>query len=67
MSRPVPNMCTSHHPDSAEDSKHPLCEEDSHREHRAALDATIFAPASPRDEFVFELKNGQLRHGSRQA
>jgi len=35
-------------------------EEDSHREHRAALEATLLQTASPVDELIFELEDGRL-------
>jgi hypothetical protein len=39
-----------------------LSEEASHREHCAALDATLFRPQAPSgDEVVFELDEGCLR------
>ena len=37
-----------------------LSEEQSHREHRAALEATVFGRAL-RDELIFELEAGRLR------
>jgi hypothetical protein len=36
----------------------PLSEPESHTEHQAALDATLFRPAGAADEFVLELKAG---------
>ena len=36
-------------------------EAESHGEHRAALDATLFREAPMPDEWVFELDAGQLR------
>jgi hypothetical protein len=38
-----------------------LSEEDSHREHAAALAATIFRRAGCEEELVFELEGGHLR------
>lgn len=38
----------------------PVSEEASFLEHRAALDATLFAACGPK-EFVFELEAGRLR------
>ncbi|HIG72466.1 MAG: hypothetical protein ABGX04_16045 [Myxococcales bacterium] len=45
----------------------PLSEPESHIEHRAALDATLFRPAGSADELVLELDGGKLRvrqHGN---
>ncbi len=36
-------------------------EAESHGEHRAALDATLFREARETREWVFELESGQLR------
>jgi len=36
-------------------------EEEVHREHRDALEATLLEPLAPADELIFELENGQLR------
>ncbi len=36
-------------------------EPESHTEHQAALDATVFHVAAESDELVFELDAGQLR------
>lgn len=38
-----------------------LSEEQSHREHRAALEATVFGRRLRDDELVFELEAGRLR------
>ena len=38
-----------------------LSEEESHREHRAALEATLFRKRASEDEVVLELAEGQLR------
>jgi hypothetical protein len=36
-------------------------EDQSHSEHRAALDATVFGNSGAREEFLLELDAGQLR------
>jgi hypothetical protein len=40
---------------------HSLSEEASHREHHAALEATLFERRDAADEVVFELESGELR------
>ncbi len=42
-----------------------LSEEESHREHRAALEATLFVSAGAEDELVFELEDGKLHLSGR--
>lgn len=67
MSRPVPNPHPFDAPEWTETFHRSLSEEDSHREHRAALDATVFAGCAARDEVVFELEDGELRPGLRRS
>jgi hypothetical protein len=43
------------------DASSPLTEEDSHREHRAALEATLFRVSGVDEELVLMLDGGELR------
>ena len=53
-------------PDSPEPTAAALSEEQSHGEHRAALEATLFEKPCVDDELVFELEGGQLRLHARE-
>jgi hypothetical protein len=48
-------------PDSPHNPDLALSEADSHREHAAALEATVFRRPGTEDELVFELDGGHLR------
>lgn len=50
-----------HVPDPWRLVRESISEEDSHREHAAALDATLFRKPGCDDELVFELEGGCLR------
>ena len=56
-----PRPAVRHHSQADDGLDHrPIGEEASFLEHRAALDATLFAAGGPK-EFVFELEAGRLR------